>query len=141
MIKEMRLVLRNMGKIDPLKIEDYLNAGGYQALKKVSAMSQISVIDEIKNSGLRGRGGAGFNAGQKWFFAYSVPAPEKYVVCNADEGEPGTYKDRVIMESDPQSLLEGMAICGYAIGSSRDISIAGGIPGGGGNSPHGHRPG
>jgi len=119
MVKEMRLVLRNMGVIDPLKIEDYIAAGGYQALKKVSGMSQLEVIEEVKNSGLRGRGGAGFNAGQKWFFAYSVQAAEKFVVCNADEGEPGTYKDRIIMESDPQSLLEGMAICGYAIGARR----------------------
>lgn len=119
MAQEMRLVLRNWGKIDPLKIDDYINTGGYQALKKAHGMSQIDVIEEVKKSGLRGRGGAGFNAGQKWFFAYNIQADQKYVVCNADEGEPGTYKDRIILENDPHGILEGMAICGYAIGASK----------------------
>lgn len=117
MAEEMRIVLRNYGKIDPLKIDDYINAGGYQALQKARSMSQTDLIDEVKKSGLRGRGGAGFNTGAKWSFSYNTGAAVKYVVCNADEGEPGTYKDRIIMENDPQSLLEGMAICGYAIGA------------------------
>lgn len=117
MAEEMRIVLRNCGKIDPLNIDDYINAGGYQALEKARRMSQLDLIDEVKRSGLRGRGGAGFNTGAKWSFSYQTGAEIKYVVCNADEGEPGTYKDRIIMENDPQSLLEGMAICGYAIGS------------------------
>lgn len=119
MVEEMRIVLRNCGKIDPLNIDDYINAGGYKALQKARGMSQMDVIEEVKNSGLRGRGGAGFNAGVKWGFSYNTPADQKYVVCNADEGEPGTYKDRIIMENDPQSLLEGMAICGYAIGATK----------------------
>lgn len=119
MAEEMRIVLRNYGKIDPLKIEDYINAGGYKSLEKARGMSQADVIEEMKKSGLRGRGGAGFNAGVKWGFAYNAKADQKYVVCNADEGEPGTYKDRIIMENDPQSVLEGMAICGYAIGSNK----------------------
>jgi NADH:ubiquinone oxidoreductase subunit F (NADH-binding) len=119
MVEEMRIVLRNCGKIDPLNIQDYLNAGGYKALKKARAMTQRDVIQEVKASGLRGRGGAGFNAGMKWDFSYMTPADQKYVVCNADEGEPGTYKDRIIMENDPQSILEGMAICGYAIGANK----------------------
>ena len=119
MAEELRIVLRNYGVIDPLKIEDYINAGGYKALEKARGMGQLAVIDEVKKSNLRGRGGAGFNAGQKWTFVYQAAADQKYVVCNADEGEPGTYKDRIIMESDPHRLLEGMAICGYAVGANK----------------------
>ncbi len=119
MAEEMRIVLRNYGKIDPLKIDDYIAAGGYKSLEKARSMKQTEVIEEVKKSNLRGRGGAGFNAGMKWNFSYQVQSEEKYVVCNADEGEPGTYKDRIIMENDPQSVIEGMAICGYAIGSKK----------------------
>ncbi|MDD2509956.1 MAG: NADH-quinone oxidoreductase subunit NuoF [Syntrophomonas sp.] len=119
MAEEMRIVLRNYGKIDPLKIDDYIAAGGYKSLEKARGMKQTEVIEEVKKSNLRGRGGAGFNAGMKWNFSYQVQSEEKYVVCNADEGEPGTYKDRIIMENDPQSVIEGMAICGYAIGSKK----------------------
>ena len=119
MAEELRIVLRNYGVIDPLKIEDYINAGGYKALEKARSVGQLAVIDEVKKSNLRGRGGAGFNAGQKWTFVYQAAADQKYVVCNADEGESGTYKDRIIMESDPHRLLEGMAICGYAVGANK----------------------
>lgn len=119
MAEELRIVLRNYGKIDPLKIEDYIGQGGYKALEKARSMGQEALIAEVKRSNLRGRGGAGFNCGQKWSFAYQTSADKKFVVCNADEGEPGTYKDRLIMENDPQSLLEGMAICGYAIGAQQ----------------------
>ncbi|MGE5379918.1 MAG: NADH-quinone oxidoreductase subunit NuoF [Methylocystaceae bacterium] len=119
MAEELRIILRNWGKIDPLNLEDYLGAGGYQALQKARGMSPENLIEEVKKSGLRGRGGAGFNTGQKWSFSYRAMADEKYVVCNADEGEPGTYKDRIILENDPQSVLEGMAICGYAIGAKK----------------------
>ncbi|HHT63018.1 MAG: NADH-quinone oxidoreductase subunit NuoF [Bacillota bacterium] len=119
MAEELRIVLRHLGKIDPMNIDDYLKAGGYQALKKARGMSPMDVIEEVKKSGLRGRGGAGFSTGQKWLFAHRMEADEKYVVCNADEGEPGTYKDRVIMENDPHSVLEGMAICAHAIGASK----------------------
>ena len=119
MAEETRIVLRNWGKVDPLKIDEYINAGGYQALKKARSMSQMEVIEEVKKSGLRGRGGAGFNAGLKWSFCYNIQADEKFVICNADEGEPGTYKDRIILQNDPQSVLEGMAICGYAIGAKK----------------------
>jgi NADH:ubiquinone oxidoreductase subunit F (NADH-binding) len=117
--EEMRIVLRNLGKIDPLKIDDYINQGGYTAIEKARKMTRSDVIEEVKKSGLRGRGGAGFNAGMKWSFAYNDEADQKYVVCNADEGEPGTYKDRIIMENDPHLLLEGMAICAYAIGATK----------------------
>ncbi len=119
MAEEMRIVLRNYGKIDPLNIDDYIDAGGYKSLEKARAMKQTELIDEVKKSGLRGRGGAGFNTGQKWSFSYNIQEEVKYVVCNADEGEPGTYKDRIILENDPQSVIEGMAICGYAIGSKQ----------------------
>lgn len=119
MAEEMRIVLRNYGKIDPLNIDDYINAGGYKSLEKARAMKQTELIDEVKKSGLRGRGGAGFNTGQKWSFSYNIQEEVKYVVCNADEGEPGTYKDRIILENDPQSVIEGMAICGCAIGSKQ----------------------
>lgn len=119
MAEEMRIVLRNYGKIDPLKIDDYIAVGGYNALNKARSMDQADLINEVRVSNLRGRGGAGFNCGVKWNFACMAQADQKYVVCNADEGEPGTYKDRLIMEGDPQSLLEGMAICAYAIGATQ----------------------
>jgi len=119
MAEEMRIVLRNYGKIDPLNIDEYIAAGGYGALNKARGMSPMDLIGEVKASNLRGRGGAGFNCGMKWNFACQAPADQKYVICNADEGEPGTYKDRLIMEGDPQSLLEGMAICAYAIGATQ----------------------
>ena len=119
MVEEMRIVLRNVGKIDPLSVEDYINAGGYKSLEKARSMERGELIEEVKKSNLRGRGGAGFNCGMKWSFSYRLETDQKYVVCNADEGEPGTYKDRIIMMNDPQSLFEGMAICGYAIGSNK----------------------
>ncbi|MEN6326964.1 MAG: NADH-ubiquinone oxidoreductase-F iron-sulfur binding region domain-containing protein [Syntrophomonas sp.] len=119
MAEEMRIVLRNYGKIDPLKIGDYIAQGGYESLKKARSMDKAALIAEVKNSKLRGRGGAGFNCGMKWSFAASAQADQKYVICNADEGEPGTYKDRLIMENDPQTLIEGMAICACAIGATK----------------------
>lgn len=119
MAEEMRIVLRNYGKIDPLKIDDYLGQGGYKSLEKARAMNTADLIAEVKKSNLRGRGGAGFNCGMKWSFAASAQADQKYVICNADEGEPGTYKDRLIMENDPHTLIEGMAICAYAIGATQ----------------------
>ena len=115
---EMRIVLRNADKIDPLKIDEYIQAGGYKSLDKARSMDRKALIDEVKAANLRGRGGAGFNAGMKWSF---VPQDGdiRYVVCNLDEGEPGTYKDRIIVEKDPQSLIEGMAICATAINSQQ----------------------
>ena len=119
MAEEMRIVLRNYGKIDPLKIEDYIAQGGYKSLEIAHRMKSSDLINAVKNSKLRGRGGAGFNCGMKWSFAAQAQAEHKYLVCNADEGEPGTYKDRLIMETDPHTLIEGMAICAYAIGASQ----------------------
>jgi len=115
---QQRLVLRHCGHIDPEDIEDYLAAGGYQALRRaLLEMGPEEVIDWVHRSGLRGLGGAGFPAGQKWEASRRAPGPEKYVVCNADEGDPGAFQDRSVMEGDPHSVLEGMAIAGYAIGA------------------------
>jgi NADH-quinone oxidoreductase subunit F len=119
MLSEQRLTLRNVGKINPESIEDYIAAGGYEALKKARTMERVELIASMEKSGqLRGRGGAGFNTGLKWSSAYSVESETKYVVCNADEGEPGTYKDRIILEGDPHTVIEGMLICAYAIGAN-----------------------
>ncbi len=116
--KQKRIVLRNCGEIDPGCIDDYLNVGGYEALKKVlRGMSSEAVIEEITKSGLRGRGGAGFPTGIKWNFTRKSPGNQKYIICNADEGDPGAFMDRSVLESDPHSVLEGMLIAGYAIGA------------------------
>lgn len=121
-VQEMRLALRNLGKIDPESIDDYLAAGGYKALEKAKTMDRDTLIAEVENaSKLRGRGGAGFNTGFKWSGAKASAGDVKYVVCNADEGEPGTFKDRIILESDPHTVLEGVLIAAYAIGATEAI--------------------
>ncbi len=118
--KELRVVLRNCGKIDPENIEDYIAEDGYQALAKVlTSMTPDQVIDEILRSGLRGRGGAGFPAGKKWMFARASAETPKYTVCNADEGDPGAFMNRRVLEGDPHAVLEGMIIAGYTTGSSQ----------------------
>jgi len=120
--KQMRISLRNCGLIDPENIREYFGNRGYQALGKVlTEMSQQDVIDEMKLSGLRGRGGGGFPTGLKWQFALNNKADQKYVVCNADEGDPGAFMDRSILEGDPHSVIEAMAICGYAIGANKGL--------------------
>jgi len=117
---QQRIVLRNCGVIDPESIEEYIAHGGYQALGKALAeMKSAEVIEVIKESGLRGRGGAGFPTGLKWSFAAKASGDVKYVVCNADEGEPGTFKDRLILEGDPHAVLEGMALAAYAVGATK----------------------
>ena len=116
--KQKRIALQNCGVIDPENIDEYIAFDGYQALKKVlTSMSQDEVIEEITNSGLKGRGGAGFLTGKKWSFAKAETGDVKYVVCNADEGDPGAFMDRSILEGDPNAVLEAMAIAGYAIGA------------------------
>jgi NADH-quinone oxidoreductase subunit F len=116
--KQRRIVLRNCGVIDPLSIDEYIAAGGYQAIQKIlKEYSPEQVIDMVTASGLRGRGGGGFLTGQKWKFCRMSPGGKKYVICNADEGDPGAFMDRSTLESDPHSVLEGMMICAYAIGS------------------------
>lgn len=114
--KQMRIVLRNNGIIDPCNINNYIAAGGYTALGKIlSAMTPDSVIDEVKRSKLRGRGGAGFPTGIKWEYARKSPGKIKFVIANGDEGDPGAFMDRSLMEGDPQSILEGLIIAAYAV--------------------------
>ncbi|TFH37978.1 MAG: NADH-quinone oxidoreductase subunit L [Anaerolineales bacterium] len=117
--KQVKIVLRDVGYVDPEKLEDYLAHGGYQALHKVlNEMTPAGVCDEIVNSGLRGRGGAGFPTGTKWHFVRKEQSDTKYVVVNGDEGDPGAYMDRTMMEDNPHQVLEGMMIAAYAVGAS-----------------------
>ena len=118
--KQLRIALRNCGFINPEDIDEYISRGGYEAIAKVlGEMTPQQVIDEITKSGLRGRGGAGFPTGVKWGLCAKNKADQKYVICNADEGDPGAFMDRSIMEGDPNSIIEAMAICGYAIGATK----------------------
>jgi NADP-reducing hydrogenase subunit HndC len=118
--KQFRIVLRNCGVIDPEKIEEYIGRGGYEAMERVLfEISDDQVIEELKISGLRGRGGAGFPTWMKWNFSRQAGSDQKYVVCNADEGDPGAYMDRSVLEGDPHSVLESMAICGKTIGADK----------------------
>jgi len=118
--KQNRIALRNCGRISPENIDEYIAFNGYRALEKVlHKMTREEVIDTVLKSGLRGRGGAGFPTGKKWAFAASQPEGQKYVCCNADEGDPGAFMDRSVLEGDPHSVLEAMAIAGYAIGSNQ----------------------
>ncbi len=120
--KQIRIALRNCGFINPENIDEYIAREGYAALgKSVSELTPAGVIDIIKKSGLRGRGGAGFPTGLKWEIASKNQGDQKYVVCNADEGDPGAFMDRSVLEGDPHSVLEAMAICGYAIGASKGL--------------------
>jgi NADH-quinone oxidoreductase subunit F len=116
--KQKRIVLRNCGIIDPNSIEEYLAVGGYQAIQKVlKEYSPEQATEVVTNSGLRGRGGGGVLTGVKWKFCRQSPGDKKYIICNADEGDPGAFMDRSTLESDPHSVLEGMMICAYAIGA------------------------
>nr|WP_320012357.1 NADH-quinone oxidoreductase subunit NuoF [uncultured Desulfobulbus sp.] len=115
---QVRVVLRNCGIIDPTDIDHYLARGGYSGMARAFALGPDQVIEEMKNSGLRGRGGAGFPTGVKWGFARSSVADQKYVICNADEGDPGAFMDRSVLEGDPHAVLEGLLIAGFAIGAS-----------------------
>ena len=120
--KQMRVALRNCGFVDPHNIEEYIARDGYQALgKALLEMDQLGVIKEMKDANLRGRGGGGFSAGLKWEYTYNNDADQKYVICNADEGDPGAFMDRSILEGDPHTVVEAMAICGYAIGATKGM--------------------
>ncbi len=117
---QQRIILKNCGKINPEKIEDYIAIGGYKSARKaLTEMTPEQVIDEIKKSGLRGRGGAGFSTGTKWELCRKSPGATKYIICNADEGDPGAFMDRSLAEGDPHSVLEGMLIAAFAIGASQ----------------------
>ena len=120
-VPQLKIALRNTGIVDPGEIDDYIERGGYEGLRKALTMSQEEVIKEIEISGLRGRGGAGFPTGKKWRSCFEVPSDQKYMLCNGDEGDPGAFMDRSIMEGDPHSVLEGLAIGAYAIGASKGI--------------------
>ncbi len=118
--RQHKVTLENSGEINPEKIEDYIAHDGYKALIRViNAMSPQAVIDEIRTSGLRGRGGGGFPTATKWQITHNTQADQKYIICNADEGDPGAFMDRTIIESDPHIVLEGMAIAAYAVGASQ----------------------
>ncbi len=120
--KQMRIALRNCGFIDPENIDEYIAREGYSALAQViSELTPQQAIDMLKQSGLRGRGGAGFPTGMKWEFTSKYSADQKYVVCNADEGDPGAFMDRSILEGDPNTVIEAMAICGYCVGASKGV--------------------
>ena len=120
--KQLRIALRNCGFINPEDIDEFISRGGYEGLgKALTEMTPQDVIAEVTASGLRGRGGAGFPTGVKWGLCAKNDADQKYVVCNADEGDPGAFMDRSIMEGDPHSIIEAMAICGYAIGATKGL--------------------
>jgi NADH-quinone oxidoreductase subunit F len=123
--KQVKIVMRNCGEINPEDIDEYLARDGYKAIEKaVTSMTREEVIEEISKSGLRGRGGAGFPTGRKWQFAYSATSDVKYIICNADEGDPGAFMNRTVLESDPHSMLEGLMIGGYAIGAEQGFIYA-----------------
>ena len=122
---QKKIVLENMGKINAESIEEYIAAGGYEALAKVlTELTPEEVISEIRKAGLRGRGGAGYPTGLKWDIVRKGVADQKYVICNADEGDPGAFMDRSVLEGDPHRVLEGMAIAGYAVGASQGFVYA-----------------
>jgi NADH-quinone oxidoreductase subunit F len=121
---QVRIILRNCGSIDPTNIRHYIANGGYEGLNKALNMKPQEVIDEIKKSGVRGRGGAGFPTGTKWQFCHDAPGTTKYIVCNADEGDPGAFMNRSLLEGDPHSVLEGMVIGAYAIGAQEGYIYA-----------------
>jgi NADH-quinone oxidoreductase subunit F len=118
---QVRVALRNCGHIDPTNIDHYIARGGYSGLERALQMTPEEIIEEMKASGLRGRGGAGFSTGMKWDFCRKSVSDEKYVICNADEGDPGAFMDRAVLEGDPHSVLEGMLIGSYAMGASHGV--------------------
>jgi bidirectional [NiFe] hydrogenase diaphorase subunit len=124
--KQVPIVLENSGKIDPERIEDYIAADGYQPLyHALREMKSAEVVDTVIKSGLRGRGGAGYPTGLKWALVAKVKSERKFIVCNADEGDPGAFMDRSVLESDPHRVLEGMAIAAYAVGALGFVHVRG----------------
>ena len=118
--RQKKIVLENSGVIDPERVEEYIAVDGYSALlNALTTMTQQEVIAEITQSGLRGRGGAGYPTGLKWGTVAKAAGPQKYIICNADEGDPGAFMDRSVLESDPHRVLEGMAIAAYAVGANQ----------------------
>jgi NADH-quinone oxidoreductase subunit F len=119
--KQNRLVTSRLGRTNPENIEDYIATGGYAGLEKALTMERQAVVDEMKKSGLRGRGGGGFSTGMKWQFVHDAVGDKKYIVCNADEGDPGAFMDRSVLEGDPHAVMEGMMIAAYAIGADEGV--------------------
>src|SRR5271156_5064456 len=117
--RQERLTFARCGITDPLSLSDYVSHGGYRGLERALTLTPQAIVEEVTNSGLRGRGGAGFPTGIKWRTVLNEPAGQKYIVCNADEGDSGTYADRMIMEGDPFVLIEGMTIAGFAVGANK----------------------
>ena len=118
--RQFKIVLENAGNIDPNDIEDYIVHGGYIALfSALENMEPTDVVNEVKISGLRGRGGGGYPTGLKWETVSKVQSNQKYIICNGDEGDPGAFMDRAVMEADPHRIIEGMAIAGYACGANQ----------------------
>ena len=118
--RQKRLVLKNCGRLDPSSLDEYIAADGYRALlKAVEQQTPEQVIADLTASGLRGRGGGGYSTGLKWKFTRKAEGDEKYVICNADEGDPGAYMDRSVLEGNPHSVIEGMLLAGYAIGATQ----------------------
>ena len=121
--KQERLTFARCGIIDPLSIEDYRAHGGFEGLTKALAMDPADIVAEVTTSGLRGRGGAGFPTGIKWKTVLDTKADQKYICCNADEGDSGTFADRMLMEGDPFCLIEGMIIAGIAVGATQGLHL------------------
>jgi NADH-quinone oxidoreductase subunit F len=119
--KQVRSVTSRLGRTNPESIEDYIATGGYAAIEKAISMDRLDIINEVKKSGLRGRGGGGFPTGTKWQFVHDAVGDKKYIVCNADEGDPGAFMDRSVLEGDPHAVLEGMMVAGYAIGANEGV--------------------
>ena len=120
--RQRKIVLRNSGFIDPTRIEEYIARGGYRALARAFELAPQQVIDQVTRSGLRGRGGGGFLTGRKWQVAHDTPGETKYIICNGDEGDPGAYMDRTVLESDPHSVIEGMLIGAHAVGAREGVA-------------------
>src|SRR5512138_3392610 len=119
--KQVRSVTSRLGRTNPESIEDYIATGGYAGIEKAISMDRLDIINEVKKSGLRGRGGGGFPTGTKWQFVHDAVGDKKYIVCNADEGDPGAFMDRSVLEGDPHAVLEGMMIAGFAIGADEGV--------------------
>ena len=117
MSKTLSLLTKRVGKINPQSVEDYVAFGGFEALKKALTMEPMAIIDEMMEATLLGRGGAAYPAGKKWKQLYNIEGEPKYIVANGDEGEPGTFKDKILLRDDPMSVIEGMTIAGYVFGS------------------------
>jgi formate dehydrogenase iron-sulfur subunit len=117
--RQDRLTFARVGRIDPLDLSDYEAHGGLSGLRRALAMDPAAIVAEVRDSGLRGRGGAGFPTGIKWETVRTAPGPRKYIVCNADEGDSGTFADRMLMEGDPFTLIEGMVIAGLGVGAEQ----------------------